>query len=684
MLLAGKAELLKLQQPSRRPAIKLLLVDSAPSSPPSEREVGLFCAEDLDLCSQDSSDTSGGASAQSDDDVKSFSDLSVLSDPSVHFDERFQAVSDDAEMDLEWILKGSKTYAFKPDPFSEEEDNLQESAVLTAAAGLGAACEESQLRQAAAETGNDDKSASAATSSDPNTVEQPDARAVVLDGIETSGSGALAKHDTDDAGPAMAEPKSKNTKGKSDSAVAARPGAEAKILSRKLKNTSSDRSSVTAKPGKRESKSAKQGTQARADSKPKSSRKKSSRNGPSAHKARMATKALQVLNEDLTVTPCVHGVCHLVEPGAGVNPYYSVEHQPVKLETHIRSYEIDVDAVPVAAVKRVLQLLPVGFGCKGGVARQLLKIGPAELPLDHPLVAAEIESESKSESDVDLVVLAGNDADAGDARIRAWAEQCDGTLRLPMDIFESCPESEHMLFDPADVEVLTQVELERDYWTTRDVTMNECLVLRSAPDKVRLYYTTAALQDAQAGKIRAATRSLHNNYCFMWMCDPQTGQPILAPEILARCLIRFLKGHGQSIDVDDATLHYYRRSGGLAPRFVFQILKSFLNPVEAEGGSSQHRATAAARWLRKRELLNPYSKVEDVVREAESQLTMLVRTSSTGAQMSIEKRQLWSEKKRAQVLAQRERDLLAAPVLGFVAADHTADVVFDEGHGLVL
>jgi hypothetical protein len=41
--------------------------------------------------------------------------------------------------------------------------------------------------------------------------------------------------------------------------------------------------------------------------------------------------------------------------------------------------------------------------------------------------------------------------------------------------------------------------------------MNECVVLRSAPDRVVLYYTADALADASVGRIRAATRCLFNN-----------------------------------------------------------------------------------------------------------------------------------------------------------------------------
>jgi hypothetical protein len=272
----------------------------------------------------------------------------------------------------------------------------------------------------------------------------------------------------------------------------------------------------------------------------------------------------------------------------------------------------------------------------------------------------------------------------------AWAAQCNGRLRLPIlpteepanveiSVLGDVPEQAQMVagcrdmfFDPADVEVVTPRELCKEYWCTRDVTMNECVVLRSAPDRVVLYYTADALADASVGRIRAATRCLFNNYCFMWMCDPQTGQPILAPDIIARCVLRLMKGHGATVELDEATLHFYRRSGGLAQKTVFQILKPFL--VEGGEMAQQARAISAAEWLQQRGLLNPLALVEDVVLESASQLTMLVRVSSTGAQMSVEKRNKWSARKRAQVHATRQKALANAPLVGFVAADTQARV----------
>ena len=57
-----------------------------------------------------------------------------------------------------------------------------------------------------------------------------------------------------------------------------------------------------------------------------------------------------------------------------------------------------------------------------------------------------------------------------------------------------------------------------------------------------------------------------------------------------------MKGHGATVELDEATLHFYRRSGGLAQKTVFQILKPFL--VEGGEMAQQARAilTKPTRW----------------------------------------------------------------------------------------
>jgi hypothetical protein len=157
--------------------------------------------------------------------------------------------------------------------------------------------------------------------------------------------------------------------------------------------------------------------------------KQKQRKGLSKQYMKQVEEQQRQLDEGIVVTKTLLGTCSVVEPGGNTRPYYSVEHQATHMPVTVSSYEVDVDAVVVPAVRRVLELLPVGFGCKGGVARQLLKLGPAQLAPDHTLVAAEIKSESTSESDVDLVVIA---ADSGSPR-RHVAAADSGSPRSTRD-----------------------------------------------------------------------------------------------------------------------------------------------------------------------------------------------------------------------------------------------------------
>jgi hypothetical protein len=223
--------------------------------------------------------------------------------------------------------------------------------------------------------------------------------------------------------------------------------------------------------------------------------KQKQRKGLSKQYMKQVEEQQRQLDEGIVVTKTLLGTCSVVEPGGNTRPYYSVEHQATHMPVTVSSYEVDVGAVAVPAVRRVLELLPVGFGCKGGVARQLLKLGPARLAPDHALVAAEVKSESTAESDVDLVVIAADSgsprrhaaaADGGSPRstrdsvLGAWAAQCNGRLRLPIlpteepanveiSALGDVPKAQMaagcrdmMFFDPADVEVVTPSELCRE------------------------------------------------------------------------------------------------------------------------------------------------------------------------------------------------------------------------------
>lgn len=45
-----------------------------------------------------------------------------------------------------------------------------------------------------------------------------------------------------------------------------------------------------------------------------------------------------------------------------------------------------------------------------------------------------------------------------------------------------------------------------EYFTSRDVTLNEVLILKQSPDKAVFYYTRDALRDAQLQRVRRDVR----------------------------------------------------------------------------------------------------------------------------------------------------------------------------------
>jgi hypothetical protein len=170
-----------------------------------------------------------------------------------------------------------------------------------------------------------------------------------------------------------------------------------------------------------------------------------------------------------------------------------------------------------------------------------------------------------------------------------------------------------LVLEPQDVEVADRAHL-RDYFHTRDVTMNEAVLLVAAgcgegkggegkgeggeggggggggergpqdggvngggergqndsggvanggggARRVLLFYTRQALQDVRAGLIRPSVHVLRTKLATYWAADPDTGEPYTAPAYVTRCVIRYLKGHGGDYALDAATWRHYRRRG---------------------------------------------------------------------------------------------------------------------------
>jgi hypothetical protein len=73
-----------------------------------------------------------------------------------------------------------------------------------------------------------------------------------------------------------------------------------------------------------------------------------------------------------------------------------------------------------------------------------------------------------------------------------------------------------------------------------------------------LFYTRQGLEDVKAGLIRPSTHALRSKLATFWAVDPRTGHPHVTPVYLTRCLIRYLKGHGNDYAFDRHTWRFYR------------------------------------------------------------------------------------------------------------------------------
>lgn len=68
---------------------------------------------------------------------------------------------------------------------------------------------------------------------------------------------------------------------------------------------------------------------------------------------------------------------------------------------------------------------------------------------------------------------------------------------------------------------------------------------------------------------------MHADFTECWILDGD--QPILSPKHVARTILRYFKGHGNSYQFDEATWAYYRREK-LSPVTLFQASTLFQVP----------------------------------------------------------------------------------------------------------
>ena len=78
-----------------------------------------------------------------------------------------------------------------------------------------------------------------------------------------------------------------------------------------------------------------------------------------------------------------------------------------------------------------------------------------------------------------------------------------------------------LVLEAQDIEVCNKQEL-RHYFYTRDVSMNEVLVLKDRPGQALILFSEDAEKDIKSGTIRPALHCLHSDFCVMWRIDPVT------------------------------------------------------------------------------------------------------------------------------------------------------------------
>lgn len=220
----------------------------------------------------------------------------------------------------------------------------------------------------------------------------------------------------------------------------------------------------------------------------------------------------------------------------------------------VRSVKLDLARLP--SWQPVLRDLPVGCGIKGGIARKILKV-IVGLNGGHPDFVAELNGEG----DLDILVAVRRLVPSRRLELRqVFTGRQFGMMRV----------------EAKDVEVCD--DLAR-YFRTRDVTMNEVLVFRLDADTVELLFTEEATRDVASGTVRPAIHCLHTGFHQTWMYNTYS-QPIVAPRLLVRTILRFLKGHGVTYAVDPETWTYYREVGPLGARELFRLLRHWADDDE--------------------------------------------------------------------------------------------------------
>ena len=308
--------------------------------------------------------------------------------------------------------------------------------------------------------------------------------------------------------------------------------------------------------------------------------------------------------------------------------------------------------------------LPRGVGLKGGVARKLLKhrFGAPEPP---------------SSFDVDCaVMLLGGPAGVPPAAARAAKDALVGA-RLGA-----------LTLEAQDCEVDDAHDL-IDYFLTRDVSINEVLILKTgavgAPGALFLH-TADAAADAAADVVRPCCHGRAAAYTFQWEADSR-GRPHAAARPVARSVIRRLKGHGSAYAFDAGTLRHWKREG-LPESAVFQVLRPFHTRDAAYAAALKHllslgvvkRAAVAAAGGPDRYWGALLASVNAGAARFGGRLTL--------AELDVDAVDAWAEAKKASVGAGIVTRAAAATRSGYIASDESAAslgvVKWDDGVATLL
>ena len=312
------------------------------------------------------------------------------------------------------------------------------------------------------------------------------------------------------------------------------------------------------------------------------------------------------------------------------------------------------------------------FFSQGGVARKLLK---------HRFGA---RIEPAGSFDVDVAVMLPDALAASAAAARAAKEALVGT-RLG-----------DLTLEAQDCEVDSVSDFV-EYFCSRDVTLNEVLLLRVAEEKAKgsgggsggsgasrgsgsggdassgvlLFFTDAAARDAAGDVVRPSVHCRAAAYCFVWDVDAR-GRRFVAARPLARSVIRLLKGHGGSYAFDADTLAHWRRVGGLPPSACFQILRPFAGDDAKYKRALDHllkMGFASRRDVRRAGGYNGYwgfllKSINQGAAGAGGRLTL--------ADLDVSAVETWAERKKASIGAGIVARAAAAPRTGWVASDESA------------